>query len=459
VLRIVYAGQDEQPAALTGYDPCTNVSPTRSAIASKNCASEIRTTLVNTWGNMFVQADGSNCTNGSCTQLKHAFRRDDVSGTTDIFLELLALPKIGTGANAPFCNGTETQDNDPIRRQCSGNGFANGEQVCKPANPASPTTTSQGLGLVLPVLIPQTSVTNPFVTAGVEPFCAPNALGGSAYGDVQMPLGTTSCPNGAALNGGTCKWPRRSAAAGGGFDCLAIAADRPAGTPSTFDGRSYNTILRNAAGVIQNFRRVNTATGAVSTPPMTSAYYRIHQTRAITGSTLAANTGCALTNETQQLGCLAEASPCSITYSGLAQIVDQATGLDDANRKGLALRGPVSTSGSIAPTAANVRLYLQPTGAGCTADSTVPGGFDDRYPLSRGLYLCTVNGIPGVAGATGWTSTGSQTQAQLDSQAALASCMSNRTIVDQAANASNFVTLDTTGAAPVSFITCADMGL
>ena len=81
--------------------------PARSPIAEKDCASEVRTTLINTWGNMFQ----GGCTNSNCTQLKHAFRRDDVSGTTDTFLELLALPAITA---TPFCNGNEAQDLDPL---------------------------------------------------------------------------------------------------------------------------------------------------------------------------------------------------------------------------------------------------------------------------------------------------------------------------------------------------------
>src|SRR5690349_2924331 len=205
VLRIIYGGQSDQPAALVNWDPCTSLHPARAAIGTKACNSEVRTTLINSWGNMFAKADGTTCTNGSCTALKHAFRRDDVSGTTDTFLELLALPAIST---TPFCNGNETQDNDPVRRQCTGNGFANGEQVCKGDNPAAPTTTSQGLGVVLPIIVPQANAfpANPNVT------CAPAAFGGSSFGDVTMPFPPpASCPNGAALKGGTCKWPRTSA--------------------------------------------------------------------------------------------------------------------------------------------------------------------------------------------------------------------------------------------------------
>ncbi len=434
VLRIIYGGQSGQAASITGHDPCSAAAPARSPIAEKDCGSEVRRTLVDTWSNMFE----GGCTNSSCGALKHAFRRDDVSGTTDTFLELLALPAI---TSTPFCNGTETQDNDPIRRQCTGNGHTNGEQVCKGSNPATPTTTSQGLGLVLPSVIPQV---DPYAGAPTQ-LCSNAGFGGAAFGDVSMPFGTTVCPNGAALVAGTCKWPRRTGTASGNFNCIASANDRPAGTPASVDARVYNLTLRSSAGTIINYQR-RTSAGAIQNLPMTSAYYRIHQNRGMPGTTLAANTGCALLDSTEQIGCLVEASPCSIGFSGLTAINDPATAAPDANRKGLGLRSAVNSGAgaAIMPTDANVRLLLEDSCPGTLA--TGDQGFEDRYPFSRGLWLCSVDGF-----GPPWTTTGSQTAGQLDAQAALTSCFQNRTVIDQAANAAGFVTLP---AGPVPFVAC-----
>lgn len=440
VLRIVYAGQHQ--AQITGHDPCTEAPPSRSPIAQKDCGSEVRRTLVGTWSNLFE----GGCANGKCAGgLKHAFRRDDVSGTTDVFLELLALPPI---ASVPFCNGNETQDNDPIRRQCDGNGHTNGEQVCKGANPASPSATNQGLGLVLPVLVPQV---DPYASAPNQ-LCSNAAFGGAAFGDVAMPFGTTSCPNGAALVAGTCKWPRRSGTASGNFNCIASANDRPAGTPNTFDARVYNLTLRNSAGQIQNYQR-RTSAGGTQNLPMTSAYYRIHQNRSLSTTTLTnVQDGCSHTNETQQIGCLVEASPCSMGYSGAQAIVDVNeanaasvrlyTAVDSTGRTsdrwGFGLRSPVETAPGVAvyPTDANVRLLLEDT---CTGSLALNGGREDRYSFARRLWLNTIDGAPNSSGVG--VNTGSQTTAQLQAQYELVQCMLNRTIVDNAATGAGFVTL------------------
>jgi len=263
VLRIVYGGISSQAASITGHNPCLPAGPSRSPIAEKDCGSEVRRTLINTWSNMFQ----GGCVNGACTELKHAFRRDDASGTTDTFLELLALPNVSATV-APFCNGNEIEDNDPVRRACTGNGFANGEQVCKRNIPAGgvPTATTEGLGVVLPVLTPQV---NAF--AGASQLCANVAVGGS-FGDVGVPFGTTSCPDGTGVRGGNCRWPKRQgSAAGTGFNCINGRNNLPLGLPSgTFDGRVYNLTLRNAAGQTLTYQRRNT-NGTIANRPMTAA--------------------------------------------------------------------------------------------------------------------------------------------------------------------------------------------
>jgi hypothetical protein len=109
-----------------------------------DCNGIVRKTLVNSWGSLFQDvAGGAACRTGSCTKLKHAFRRDDISGTTDTFVTLVGLPAIpaftsafdgsptfapkpdSTARPSPFCNGgsalqnkgdSDYQDLDPIRR-------------------------------------------------------------------------------------------------------------------------------------------------------------------------------------------------------------------------------------------------------------------------------------------------------------------------------------------------------
>jgi hypothetical protein len=155
------------------------------------------------------------------------------------------------------------------------------------------------------------------------------------------------------------------------------------------DGRVYNLILRNGAGTVLSYQRRAPA-GGIQSRPMQSAYYRIHQNRALTGSTAPA--GCARTDAKEQIGCLIEASPCSVGLSVLTAVNDPATGLASPNRKGLGLRSLVNTGAGVAifPTEADVRIS---TADSCFGTEAFDGGFEDRYPLSRRLWLCTVDGI------------------------------------------------------------------
>lgn len=106
-----------------------------------NCDSPVRRALAASYGNLFSDVGTTfACRTGTCTSLRHAYRRDDLSGTTDTFTSLVGLPSIpnltkafannspmpdrSATANA-FCNAgplpmnkgdADYLDNDPIRR-------------------------------------------------------------------------------------------------------------------------------------------------------------------------------------------------------------------------------------------------------------------------------------------------------------------------------------------------------
>jgi ABC-type phosphate transport system substrate-binding protein len=140
VLSMVYAGQNHTTAP-------TLISGARNP-ARINCAGNVRRQLVDNYGNLFSTGTGTvSCRTGGCTKLRHAFRRDDLSGTTDTFVTLLGLvaippyttsftgtptflpaPDASATANA-FCNAGEGLMNkgdsdyldlDPIRRAVDG---------------------------------------------------------------------------------------------------------------------------------------------------------------------------------------------------------------------------------------------------------------------------------------------------------------------------------------------------
>ena len=135
VLALVYGGQNHntaQAALVSGLHNAARV----------NCANPVRIALVNSWTTLFSDVSPTNsCRGSACTRLKHAFRRDDLSGTTDTFVTLVGLhnipnpttgfiagqgpiPDAASTAN-PFCNAGNAKmgkgdsdylDLDPIRR-------------------------------------------------------------------------------------------------------------------------------------------------------------------------------------------------------------------------------------------------------------------------------------------------------------------------------------------------------
>ena len=480
-LRLVYAGM---PAG-TSTDPL-----------ARDCNSAARVALVNNWNDLF-KGDCANCTDSNpdatVTEpgLRHAFRRDEESGTTDVFLGLLSLGTInfgqnepaGTGtaaysadtrysyraiANSPFCNvhrpndmywavtvpanktvaqvlagtaklipplvdiGTvptgqlataqgvnghlwsviadtgpfdgaddvtfpESQDQDPIRRHCVGDNFDSlspgqvtpSEQVC---------SADGQLGLVLAINPPpatevQTVFPNVSCDAGSFAFTF----------SVQNSVGQgIRCPNGDETLGAPAKC-RTPQDADGKFNCLngggawidvdpatpgiqlGLAAN---GGPSVIDGttpgltkgradvdgRVYNLILRDAAGHPQNISRPTTTPGISAPTPIVGAFYRIHSTRSLVGT--GGTKTCTASDATTQVGCLVQASPCSLGYAG-----GEAVSLNPGT-VGLRVNG-------VLPTIPNIQCLVQ---TGC-----------DLYPFSRKLYVNTLTGFDKpklAAGAT-----------------------------------------------------------
>jgi hypothetical protein len=106
-----------------------------------NCDSPVRRALASSWASIFTDAGTPNaCRTGTCTSLRHAFRRDDLASTSDTFLAFIGLtatpgytkafannsPLIDRQATAsPYCSAGERVlnkddadylDLDPIRR-------------------------------------------------------------------------------------------------------------------------------------------------------------------------------------------------------------------------------------------------------------------------------------------------------------------------------------------------------
>jgi hypothetical protein len=384
VLALVYGGQHHDAA------------PTR------DCNSNVRRSLVNSWNKLFE----GGCNGAACTQLKHAFRRSDLSGTTDTFLSLVGLPsmpaaKTVSGASArvnPFCNAfgagsifggdADYLDRDPIRRPCEAN-----EQVC---------AATKDLGLVQSIEVPANlTVAENYATDACTPgrfiFTRPLPVGQT---------GVTTCPNGKGLLFGKCFQPVRDL--GGGnvtAHCLApitpvqgFAGTLPDGT--RMDGRAYNQFIKNADG---SYKRDNL--GRV----ILGAAFRLHTTRTIAAGAAT----CQQTSSTDQIGCLTQANPCTIGFAGR-----EATG--------------------VAPGIVALKVNgLEPTQANIEALVRTPSTADD-YVLSRKLYFNTLVGFENVTGG----------------ELELAKCMSDNAIVGPIADARKFLRVPVDAAAGLNGVFC-----
>lgn len=132
----------------------TGMGASGSNIYNRNCNSASRKAIIDNWDNLFAGADPGNVCldsnpDASATEkgLRHAFRRTEESGTTDVFLAQLSLPAVNfmqtglssnTGiipsgasavqqniyrglANSPFCNVSRPEDDyNPVSMLVNG---------------------------------------------------------------------------------------------------------------------------------------------------------------------------------------------------------------------------------------------------------------------------------------------------------------------------------------------------
>jgi hypothetical protein len=472
ILKVIYGGVD-------------NVSGTKS------CASAIRYAVADTYSNVFqsgcsttdtsstgtTATSGNGCRQKTCTgattscttigdgpaELRHAFRRDDASGTTDTFLSILGLTKPKSVQDAAcvsgFCNGFtgtappedwrtdnvisddqgtanatkagaydwDYQDFDPIRRRCMDK-----DDVCDRRGT---------LGLVL-AIVPTDFLTKSqafSLTADTNGKAIPGTSAASMLGTAQastIPVyhscsGTTSvvdgrCPNGVTQQTG-CQWPNTGdsntpAPLGAGFNNYASNYNGKDNTPTeapvndvvyagwkvgAADGRAYNKIARDLGAAPTNLL-VDKKIIGTQPRKIVGAFYRLHAASEGLGSAqeLPGTGGTPLCNErdaTSQIACLTANDPCAIGYAG------RGTLSNGFNTAAIRINQQAPTDDCVQ------RLLSSPTTA---------------YPLARRLFLSSIVGFQNlfVAGADGGN-TGKGNVNEL----ALAQCMSNpammRTII------------------------------
>jgi hypothetical protein len=353
--------------------------------AAPQCGGDVRRSLLGDYGNFFQAACPAGT--GACpTGIRHLWRRDDASGTTDVFVSLLgggaAIPKfcnvdggLATGngqvLGGTAKNGHDYQDNDPIRIPCQGNGLTTGEQVCGDAGQGHAGT----LGMLLTIFVPETAdvPASDIYPVGI---CTPGVF---AALPATRSTYTGDCPGGAPSFGGKClsgmfRHPDGSLSA----NCITpFATGRcPTLTPAGTDCRGANLWLRRPNGDIVIDTSVPASRTAPPVPPAgrlyLGAFYRIHTTVTQPNGTAV----CVRPSSTEQIGCLSSlAAPCSVGFAGRAAA-------DVAPATLLHVGGVANDITSIQNL---VNLGPYPANP-------------STYPLARKLYLNTVAGFEAVTG-------------------------------------------------------------
>ncbi len=435
--------------------------------ANRNCGSPERTFLANNWNQFLQTCSSTNCPAG----IQHAFRRNDESGTSDLFATLLfgSSPINQINNTSPFCNvGTSgptyfaasppskacnadtdcvassppagicaTDTTSPTGKRCqvvlkgaqaAVSSFdttlpapAGGRPNLSPTNitecltganaykgeyftdlqdhdfirracafPSEDVCSARGdLGLVLPIWdVPNTDI--PSADAFPTLACAngtytcesasrDNCSGAAHFAlcpdgtDPNAPSGTNLCPK------NQCAYPAGKTSAGLDPRCNAPRTANPPGA-GTFDGRVYNLTTWTSdpsagfikAKITRSTGLTNPPTGAGTTAgvAMVGAFYRIHSVHSIASPAIL----CKKVSATDQIGCLVQASPCSIGYAGNSAA-------DGTNTIALKVN-------NVDPNNLCVQNFLSdPTFANATT-----------YPLSRKLFLNTIAGFETVTG-------------------------------------------------------------
>jgi cysteine-rich repeat protein len=388
-----------------------------------DCNSGVRKTLVRQWTNLFQ----SDCTagDGTCSGgLTHAWRRSDLSGTTDAFVSVLnpagrgigTLPNVPVGAAQkinPFCNSVDANagtssfggssdfsDADPIRTLCGLSGAAGiNDNVCGFAGLKKGDATAGNfqadLGMVLPVLMPDgTQVTQADFYPATNAACTNSCVLVAPIKGSLLPNGY-KCVDGTSPIGGACLMPAIS----GNPVCVSGNHAQCAGTAGHPDGRRYNLVTMVPATQVPIAQRGTTPfqfaqdANSIGTNRrfLTGSFYRIHQFLAgahnvpVTGT----NGLCKENDDTSQIGCLVDSDPCSVGFAG-REAAKLYPGAISTPFKAFAVEGagqpftPPFTPPGVNPDPDTALKDLLNT----TVDASHP-----FYPIDRRLYFATIYGF------------------------------------------------------------------
>jgi hypothetical protein len=376
VIRLVYTGcRNDQGdcSAVTRTSRCTGgtTNPTRQAVIDR------WDFLVNSGavtGDTAVDCNGATA-NACASGLRAAYRRDDSSGTTGVFLSLLSLgsnlvgrtsltsgiPNVITPISETnlFCDGGDNEDWLPGATAAP----AKGDPIAKACRPEDDLCNCNGqMGVVR-------AVRSPLAGTGITPdvnYPLYQCTRGSFALVPWINTALNVCPDGTKPTAGNCKLPyfndTSTSPATRRFNCINDAGSRPI-SASSCDGRAYNFVMRNDAGTVR-FRSGNLPQGAL----MRHNVRVLDTVLPVPGGLWPANTQvCEQADATRQIGCLTANTTCTIGWAG---------------REGAALnpydntQEPFSING-FSPSDTN----LTTVGA---------------YPFARDLYIAAIGGFENI---------------------------------------------------------------
>jgi hypothetical protein len=327
VLRLIYTG------CRNDQGTCASVDRLERCGAATN---PVRAEIIDNWQLMVesgaVPGDAAVDCNGTapnaCTGLRKAYRRDDVSGHSVVFLEILGVafnassnlegrarwtPALGQPPTAPqpipsthsFCDGGMHE------------GFAlhqdlttRGDPISKPCRPEDDICGPNGqMGVVRAIRSSQ--------PGGFPPVqCTRGRFALKQFLNTALPL----CPDGSRPTAGQCKLPYYAVDRNGDgdntdpgdrdFNCLNDVNSRPGTVPISTDGRSYNFVWRDSDGNVQFVTagllpdtaswRENQGVLDVSLPVPGGPFPQV----------------CANDDTTLQLGCIVANTVCTMAFGG-----------------------------------------------------------------------------------------------------------------------------------------------
>lgn len=400
VLRLIYTG-------------CDNTQGTCASIArATRCTSSARKTILDHWeyiqesgavsGDTSVACSGNSaatCGSGTDAGLRAAYRRDDTSGTTGVFLGLLGLANntsvnlagrtrwpgsLGAWQTIPtahlFCDGGSLEDFMFDANPTLDPAIGNFPALRTGANPAvnpqgDPITKPCKAEDVLCGYDHRIGVVRPIRSGeGINQY-PPFQCTKSLFQYVQyISTSLRICPDGSVPKAGQCQFAYYlDSSSVKHFNCVSNVDTKPSSVPTTYDGRVYNYLMHDDTTGAPEFIT------AGSLPQV--AQWRQHMATLQTtglkigGPIPAANIACEEADATRNIGCIVGKTTCTMGWAGREMA---ATNPYDDSQEAFRLVNPAGT-------------ITQPTDNALTTTDPVQG-----YPFARSLFLNAIGGFKNV---------------------------------------------------------------